>query len=46
MRNALEEMAHWDRYSYVLHSADREADYARFLALVTAERMRVSRIQG
>jgi guanylate kinase len=44
MRNALEEMGHWRSYSYVLLSSTREEDYARFLALVTAERLRVSRM--
>ena len=44
MKNALEEMQHWDLYSYVLHSADREEDYSRFLSLVKAERMRVERM--
>lgn len=45
MTNALEEMRHWNAYTYVLHSSTREEDYARFLALVTAERLRVSRIR-
>lgn len=44
MTNALEEMRHWTRYTYVLRSATRDEDYQRFLALVTAERMRVSRV--
>jgi guanylate kinase len=44
MTNALEEMSHWRKYTYVLLSSTREEDYARFLALVTAERMKVSRI--
>lgn len=44
MANALEEMRHWRKYSYVLLSGTREDDYARFTALVTAERLRVSRI--
>jgi guanylate kinase len=46
MANALDEMSHWEKYTYVLHSSTREEDYARFLALVTAERLRVSRIRG
>lgn len=45
MTNALEEMMHWKLYSYLLLSSTREEDYARFLALVTAERLRVSRIR-
>jgi guanylate kinase len=45
MANALEEMRHWQHYTYLLNSATREEDYARFLALVVAERLRVSRIR-
>ncbi len=45
MKNALEEMAHWNEYSYQLLSSTREEDYARILALVEAERMRTSRIR-
>ena len=44
MANALEEMGHWRRYGYQLLSSSREEDYAKFQALMTAERMRVSRI--
>jgi guanylate kinase len=44
MANAMEEMGHWRRYRYCLVSASREEDYAKFQALVTAERLRVSRI--
>lgn len=46
MTNALEEMRHWPRYAYRLLSCTREADYAAFLAIVTAERLRVSRLAG
>ncbi len=46
MVNALDEMSHWREYSYVLRSSTREEDYARFLALVTAERMRAARMRG
>lgn len=46
MRNSLEEMSHWREYTYVLLSSTREEDYARFLALLTAERLRVSRMSG
>lgn len=45
MVNALEEIRHWRKYSYVLLSSTREEDYSRFLALVSAERLRVSRIR-
>ncbi len=46
MHNALEEMRHWKLYTYRLLSSTREDDYAQFQALVTAERLRVSRIPG
>ena len=46
MANALGEMKHWKHYSYRLLSSTREQDYARFLALLTAERLRVSRTLG
>ncbi len=44
MRNALEEMSHSKHYAYQLLSSTREEDYAKFQSLVTAERLRVSRI--
>ena len=44
MTNALEEMKHWRKYSYLLVSSTREEDYAKFTALVTAERLRVTRM--
>jgi guanylate kinase len=44
MTNALEEMRHWKSYAYLLVSSSKEQDYAKFLALVTAERLRVTRI--
>ena len=44
MVNALDEMSHWHEYTYLLVSSTREEDYARFLALVTTERMRASRL--
>ena len=44
MSNALEEMRHWKRYAYRLLSSSREEDYAKFQALLAAERLRVSRI--
>jgi guanylate kinase len=44
LRNALEEMNHWRKYGYCLVSATREEDYARFKAMVIAERMRVTRL--
>ena len=44
MSNALDEMQHWRKYTYLLRSSSREEDYARFTALVTAERLRVARL--
>lgn len=44
MTNALDEMSHSREYTYVLLSSTREEDYARFLSLVTTERMRASRM--
>jgi guanylate kinase len=44
MANALDEMSHWREYTYLLVSSTREEDYTRFLSLVTAERMRASRL--
>ena len=46
MKNALEETRHWPEYTYRLLSGSREDDYARFKALITAERMRVSRLES
>lgn len=46
MANALDEMSHWREYAYLLLSSTREEDYARFLALVTTERMRAARMRG
>ncbi len=44
MHNALEEMRHWRKYGYSLVSSSVEEDFAQGLALITAERLRVSRI--
>lgn len=44
MRNALEEMRHWRKYGYRLVSSSVEQDFAEGMALITAERLRVSRI--
>lgn len=45
MNNALEEMRHWQRYAYCLHSSSKAQDFTHFQALVCAERLRVSRIK-
>lgn len=44
MKNAIEETSHWPKYTYRLLSGTQEEDYARFKSLITAERMRVSRL--
>jgi guanylate kinase len=44
MRNALEEMQHWYKYTYCLLSTDRETDYQKFKAVLITESLRVSRI--
>ena len=44
MRNALEEMSHADSYTYRLISGAREDDYRHFKSLLTAERLRGSRL--
>lgn len=44
MANALDEMGHWRKYTYLLQSSTREEDYAKLLALLTAERMLVARM--
>lgn len=44
MKNALGELRHWPAYTYRLVSATREEDYSRFKALLTTERLRVSRL--
>lgn len=46
MTNALQEMKHWKEYQYCLLSGNREEDYERFLALLTAERLRSSRLNN
>ncbi|MBB5353519.1 guanylate kinase [Haloferula luteola] len=43
LRNAIEEMAHWQEYQYRLVSATHEEDYTRFKALLLGERLRVTR---
>lgn len=44
MKNALEEMTHWPKYTYRIISATREEDYLNFKSLILAERLRVSRL--
>ena len=42
LRNAAEEDARMNEYQFSLVSADRESDYARFTALLTALGMRTT----
>lgn len=44
MKNALEEISQWPKYTYRLLSMTQEEDFVRFKALVIAERMRISRL--
>lgn len=46
MKNALEEMSHWRKYTYRLFSGSQEDDYEQFKSLLIAERMRISRLLG
>lgn len=44
MKNAIDEMSHWQKYTYRLISTTREEDYNSFKALLTAERLKTSRV--
>jgi guanylate kinase len=44
MKNSLEEMQHWDQYSYLLQSGSHEDDYAQFLALLKCQRLMIKRL--
>ena len=44
MKNSLEEMQQWDKYTYCLLSSDRETDYQKFQSILTSESLRVSRL--
>lgn len=45
MKNSLEEMQQWHKYTYSLVSADKETDYTKFKALLVTESLKVSRIK-
>ena len=45
LRNAEEEMSHWSRYAYTIVTGEREHDFARFTAILQAERLRTSRFR-
>ncbi|RYD26168.1 MAG: guanylate kinase [Verrucomicrobiaceae bacterium] len=42
--NALDEMRHWAEYTYTIVSRTKEEDLGEFLAVITAERRRSSRL--
>ncbi len=44
MKNAIDEMNHWQEYSYCLISATHEEDYHTFKALLTSERLKTTRL--
>jgi len=44
MKNALEEMQQWHKYTYCILSSDRETDYQKFKSILTSESLRVSRM--
>ena len=46
MKNAINEMDHWQKYTYRLISATREEDYTAFKALLTTERLKTSRLNS
>ena len=43
MRNSLDEMQHWPKYSFRIVSGAHEEDYTSFKALLHGERLRISR---
>ncbi|PQJ29615.1 guanylate kinase [Rubritalea profundi] len=43
MRNSLDEMEHWPKYSFRIVSGSHEEDYIFFKALLHGERLRISR---
>jgi len=44
LRNALQEMRHWDQYAYTIPSGSREEDFAVFRSIIESERHRSSRL--
>lgn len=44
LKNALEEMTHWQEYSYLLLSKDRKTDYTEFKSLLSAQRLSTKRL--
>lgn len=46
MKNALEEISHWKKYTYRLLSGTQKDDYTKFKSLLIAERLNVSRMKA
>tara|TARA_R110002096_G_scaffold40688_15_gene110382 strand:- start:608 stop:1261 length:654 start_codon:yes stop_codon:yes gene_type:complete len=44
LKNAHEEMRHWESYQYSVVSRDKESDFATFNAIISGERCRSSRL--
>jgi guanylate kinase len=40
LQNALEEIAHWSEYDYILVNRDLDKSFARLRAILTAERLK------
>ncbi|MCP4846429.1 MAG: guanylate kinase [Verrucomicrobiaceae bacterium] len=43
MESAIEELRHWQHYTYRILSSTRESDYQSFMTILQAERLRVGR---
>jgi guanylate kinase len=46
LRNAEVEMVHWPEYAYTIVTGEREEDFARFTAILDAERLRTLRLRA
>ncbi|MBK1791194.1 guanylate kinase [Persicirhabdus sediminis] len=44
MKNSVEEMQYWNKYTSLIYSGTHEEDYAKFKSLLIAERLKVSRL--
>jgi len=45
LRNALDEMKHWDEYAYTIISGNKEEDFAIFQSMIESERCRSKRLR-
>ncbi len=45
LRNALDEMKHWDEYAYTIISGNKEEDFAIFQSMIESERCRSKRLK-